>query len=280
MQAYPSDAHGVEARLRLARALQIKAEIQDAKVASEEVEKLLTEAERMARPEQMADVRFSRTSYRMRLLKTPNSQQRQQLYDLARSFQSSFPEDKRLASLLTEVATRFDHEPKRKRELLMDAQPLAKDEELKGRIADDLKRVEMLGQPVPLRFAPPEGKPVDVADYRGKAVALVFFAAWSQPAVEALDTIAKQVPKLPGDQMQIVGVSLDTKSAPLEALVKERKIGWPIICDGRGWESPLVRSLGINSLPTVWLLDREGRLVSLDGLESFSAQMRDVLTRR
>ena len=52
---------------------------------------------------------------------------------------------------------------------------------------------------------------------------------------------------------------------------------WPVACDGKGWESPLVRGLGINALPTVWLLDAHGRLRSLNALESAVAQARQLL---
>ena len=38
----------------------------------------------------------------------------------------------------------------------------------------------------------------------------------------------------------------------------------PVAFDGKGWESPLVRSLGINSLPTLWIVDRKGNLRALN----------------
>ena len=280
LREHTTDARTLEARLRLARILQLKADVQDARIASPEIEALIAEAERTAKPEQRADVRFARISYTMRRLRTPNAQERQHLFDLAKSFHASFPEDRRLAALLTEVATRFDHEPKRKRALLVDAHLLARDEELKARIADDLRRLDLLGEPVALKFQPPEGDAVDLADYRGKVVVLIFFAAWSQPAVEAIDTIEKALPKWPADDVQLFGVSLDTKPEPLEALARERKITWPVICDARGWESPIVRGVGINTLPTVWLLDREGKLRSLAGLDGLTTQVRELLLKR
>ncbi|MEQ1861899.1 MAG: TlpA disulfide reductase family protein [Chthoniobacteraceae bacterium] len=280
LRAHSQDPHAFEAKLRLARALQLKADVQDARIDSPEVEALLADAERTTRPEQRAEVRFARVSYMMRRLRTPDAKQRQHLYDLAKSFQASFPDDRRLAALLTEVATRFDHEPKRKRALLVDAQLVARDEELKARIADDLKRLDLLGEPIALRFQAPDGDAFDVATHRGKVVVLIFFAAWSQPSIDALATIEKALPKLPADHVQLFGVSLDNKREPLEALAIERKITWPVICDGRAWESPLVRGLGINTVPTVWLLDREGRLRSLDGLEGLISQVRELLPAR
>ncbi len=280
LREHPGDPRTLEAKLRLARTLQLKADVTDARITSPEVEALITEAERAAKPEQRADVRFARLSYSMRRWRTPTVQQRQFLYDQMRSFQSSFPEDRRLPALLTEIATRFDREPKRKRAMLVDAQVAARDEELKARIADDLRRLDLFGEIVPLRFAPSGGEVVDLADYHGKVIVLVFFAAWSQPAIEAIDTIEKALPKWPADEVQLFGVSLDSKLEPLETLARSKKITWPVVCDGRGWESPIVRGFGINSLPTVWLLDREGRLRSLDGLDGLVGQVKELLLQR
>ena len=280
LRAHPKDARSFEARLRLARILQIKADMQDAKIASPEIDGLIREAEKMARPEQRADVEFARLSYNMRTARDAGSEHRQRLLDATRVFQAAHPSDRRLAALLTEIATLFDSQPKTKHSLLVAAQQRAEDDDLKARIADDLRRVEMLGQPVALRFVPPQGDPVDVADYKGKPVVLVFFAAYSPPAIEAVLNLQKVVPSFPAEKVQFIGISLDTKPEPLEQFVESQKITWPIICDGKGWESPLVRSLGINALPTVWLLDAEGKLKSLNGLESTASQLKGILGSR
>ncbi len=278
IRRYPKDTRLFEAKLRLARTLQLKADVQDTRIVSPEVEALISEAEKTATPEQRADARFARVSYMMRRWRTPDLRERQHLFDLAKSFQASFPEDRRLAALLTEVASCFDREPKRKRALLVDAQIIARDDEMKARIADDLKRLDFFGEPITLRFAPPGEEAVDIAAHHGKVVVLVFFAAWSQPSLDALATIAQV--KWPADDVQLFGVSLDSKREPLENLAVERKITWPVICDGRGWESPIVRGFGINTLPTVWLLDREGRLRSLAGLDGLEGQVRELVKKR
>jgi peroxiredoxin len=280
LKQFPGETRRVEARLRLARVLQLQADVQDQKIASPEVEMLIGEAEKMAKPEHRADVEFARISYTMRSMRGPTAQQRQRMFDAARSFQAKHPTDRRLPGLLAEIATLFDLQPKTKQSLLIAAQSRATDEDLKSRIADDLRRLDLIGQEVSLRFQSPDGNVVDVADYRGKVVLVMFFASWSPPAVQAVINLQKTLPELPVDQVQIVGVSLDKNREPLERLATEQKIEWPIICDGKGWESPLVRSLGINSLPTTWLLDGEGRLRSLNGMISTGTQVKEIASAR
>lgn len=280
LREHSGDARALEARLRLARVLQFKAEVQDARIESPEIEALIAETERTANPEQRADVRFARISYTMRRWRVPTAHQRQILFDLVKAFQGSFPDDRRLAPLLTEIATRFDREPTRKRALLIDAQQIVRDDETKARIADDMRRLDLLGTPIALRFTPAGGDAVDLAAHHGKVVVLVFFAAWSHPSIEALTTIHEARRKWPADDVQLFGVSLDSQPEQLEALARELKIAWPVVCDGRGWESPLVRGFGINALPTVWLLDREGKLRSLAGLDGLDMQVRELLQKR
>ena len=140
-----------------------------------------------------------------------------------------------------------------------------------------IPRVESVGQPVPLSFKPSGDRTVDLADYRGKVVLLVFFAVWSEPSTAVLGDLQQAVAALPKDRVQLLGFSLDTKPEKLGDFMRAKKITWPVWCDGRGWESPLLRPLGINALPTVWLLDAKGNLRSLNALEGTVAQVRQLL---
>jgi peroxiredoxin len=172
---------------------------------------------------------------------------------------------------------RENMEPATKLKLLEDAAPLAKDDEIKARIADDLKRVRAFGKPVTLSGAGLRGAPVSAADFRGKPVLVVFFAAFSPPATTALEAVKRAVADLPRGSVQLLGVSLDDKREDAIEVVKEHGPALPVIWDGKGWESATVRGLGINTLPTVWLLDKQGRLRSLNALEGTASQVGQLL---
>ena len=277
---HPADIHAFEARLRLARLLQIRGDVQaDAKSLAEAV-RLLDALEKSATAGQKAEVDFARITFLMRTLRKPTAEQRARLLGKARKFQLDHPDDRRIAALLAEVATLFELQPETMRELLTDAQPLATDPQLKAQIEDDLKRVALFGQPLRLEFTTTRGEAFTIEQLRGSVVVLVFFAVWSGPSVNALDAVREATVKLRKDAIRIIGVSLDAKPEPLSALLKEKNIAWPVGYDGQGWESPLIRTLGINSLPAVWLLDKEGRLRSLDGLANLAGQARQLLDQR
>ena len=275
---HPGDAHTFEAKMRLSRLLRIRADFQSSDKARTESRQILDELRKTAStPEQHVEVDFAGVTALMASLRNATPALRDSLLSSVRKFQADHSDDRRLPALLVETATLFDSQPNIKEKLLHDAQPLTTDEELKGRIADDLKRLDFVGKEVPLRFEGAEGKKVDIADYRGKIVLLIFFADWSPPAMAALENLQKTLIRLPRDRVQAIGISLDEKQQDITNTVQRYHITWPVICDGKSWESPLVRSLGINTLPTVWLIDPKGHLRSLKGQDGTFEQVRQLL---
>lgn len=277
---HAADARTFDARLRLARLFGLRGEIQNSSKLRAESDRMLAALEKTATPLQRADIDFARLSQAMRRANSPTTMDREALLNRARRFQTAHPEDRRVPQVLAEIATLFDSRPETKRKLLLEAQPLASDEETKSRIADDLRRIELLGETLALAGPSTEGKPIDIADYRGRAVIVTFFATWSPQSLIALDALKRALAPFPKERVQLLCVSLDTKPEPLGELLKARAVTWPVIRDGQGWESPLIRNFGINTLPTVWLIDREGKLRSLDALETTSAQIKQLLGTR
>jgi len=66
------------------------------------------------------------------------------------------------------------------------------------------------------------------------------------------------------ESTQALGICLDNDPVMVPSMLADREIAWPVYCDGRGWQGELVRSLGINALPMLWIVDRNGILRSLD----------------
>lgn len=274
---HPRDARAFEAQLRLVRLLEIRGGFQGSEKARIEAAHLLAALEKAATPEQRAEVEFAKVTRLMRGAQKAPVAARTQLLSAARKFQADFPGDRRLAALLAEVATLFDRQPRTKTALLTDASALATDPGLKGRIADDLRRVDLLGTALKLSFTSVQGREVKIEDYRGRLVLVVFFADFSPPSTEALARLQKTLPTLPKGSVAALGVNLDPKRETLDALMKSTGLTWPVAFDGKSWEGELVRSFGINALPTVWLLDRDGKLRSLNALEDTAEQVRQLL---
>jgi peroxiredoxin len=259
--------------MRLARLLQIKAGMENSEAPRNEARRLLDELYKSAPADKRVEVDFARITFQMRAMRTANHADREQLLTMTRRFQAEHPDDRRLPRLLAEVAVLFDLEPETKRSLLTGAQAVAKDEELKHRLEDDLRRLDWLGKPIPLQCTTLGGKAIKLEESRGKVVLLVFFADWSPPSMEAIAKIQRAIEPIPKDRLQVLGISLDNKQEELATAISKSSISFPVGFDGRGWASPLVRSLGINILPTVWLIDQQGRLNSLNALDGTAEQI-------
>jgi peroxiredoxin len=277
LSQFGSDSRAFEARLRLSRLLQIRADFEKSEKLRVEARGWLDSAEKIAKPEQQVEIDFARVTYLMRAQRTAAVIDSQGLLSAVRGFQRKHPDDRRLPALLVEVSSLFESQPRTKRTLLSDAQALTRDAELKARIEDDLKRLDLLGEPLALNFQSLQGQSVDVVAMRGRVVVIVFFASWSPPSTAAMERVKQAVARFPGDRVGVVAVSLDQTSALAQQALREQGVNWPTACDGKGWMSPLVRGYGINALPTVWLLDAQGRLRSLDALDTLTSQLRQLV---
>ncbi len=270
--AHPKDPNIFEAKLRLARAMNIRARLLGEQEPAE-IGRILDELETVATGPQRAELEYARLSRQMRRLQgaRPSAVQRSSLLEAARKFQKSHPDDRRLCAVLAEVATLFESDPKTKAALVSDAEKLVKEPELKAQLADDRKRLALVNKPLGLHFPGIDGTNFDIKTQRGKVVVVMFFATWSAPSRAAFSELKERLAD--NESVRWVGISLDKEKAPLKAFLQQQKtpitVGW----DGRIWESPLVRSLGINSLPTVWIFDKQGVLRTLDGLEDTGKQI-------
>jgi alkyl hydroperoxide reductase subunit AhpC len=69
------------------------------------------------------------------------------------------------------------------------------------------------------------------------------------------------------DGFEVVGISLDDEVARerVKAIIKSKGAIWPIGFEGRTFnESTYAKQYAIKSLPTVWLLDKNGTIVDSD----------------
>ncbi|MGC3991801.1 MAG: TlpA disulfide reductase family protein [Chthoniobacteraceae bacterium] len=272
---YPTDEHALDVSLRLAHLLAVKSDLENNPSDQTEATALLDKlaADPALPVNRRGDVEFSRISLFMRGVKNGGDSMRGNLLERIRDFQKKLPTDPRLASLLTETANLFDDQPSKKQGLLLEAQALTKDDGLKHRIDDDLHRISLLNTPLALKFTATNGQPVDVAKLTGKVVVICFFATWSPPSLLMLD----HLPTWPDDQVQVIGISLDRDPHLVDQLLAESKITFPIACDGKGWQGRIVRGFSINALPTVWVLDRTGKLRVLNASDDPDAVVQALL---
>jgi hypothetical protein len=148
-------------------------------------------------------------------------------------------------------------------------------EQLRRDFADDAvtallssrwERIQCIGRPFPpWRFQSTAGAQHDTAAEVGHVVLIVVWAGYDQAArerVSEVEAFRRQHP-----EVRVLGVSLDETPDATAIAAQALQVDWPQFNDGRGWGNAFVRAWGVRELPTVFVLDRAGRLlgVAADG---------------
>jgi len=129
--------------------------------------------------------------------------------------------------------------------------------------AGALRRLDLVGKPIGIKGTSLRGETVDTSQSRGKTVLVVFWASWGGQSVRReLPDLVKLFGKYQSKGLEIVGVSLDNERGELEAYLKEQPMGWPQIFEAGGIDSRLATEYGIISLPTMFLIDGQGKVVN------------------
>lgn len=108
-----------------------------------------------------------------------------------------------------------------------------------------------------------DGNPISLAEYRGKVVLLDFWAVWCGPCLGEIPRIRAVYEKYHDNGFEVIGVSLDEDEATLRAYIKENEMPWRHIFDGQKWSGHLVEQYGVRSIPAPFLIDREGKVISV-----------------
>jgi len=105
-----------------------------------------------------------------------------------------------------------------------------------------------------------DGKPIRLADYRGKFVLLNFWQPASHPELDRL----KQLHADYGDpgKLQIIGLGGSDTLKEVQDYTVERKIEWPEIYFGEQWDQGIAKQYALPGLPYILLIDPEGKITA------------------
>lgn len=113
-----------------------------------------------------------------------------------------------------------------------------------------------------LEFVAFDGRKVNVADLKGKVVLIDFWATWCKPCTAVMPQVKSVYERYHSMGFEIVGISFDSSRSDLKNYIAEQDLAWAQYFDGRGWDSKIGERFSIRSIPTMWLLDKQGRVIS------------------
>ena len=109
-------------------------------------------------------------------------------------------------------------------------------------------------------FALPDlnGTQVSLADQRGKVVFFFFWATWCPPCRAEMPSMEKLYTRFKDNDFTILAVNLGENEAQVRAFKESFKLNFPILLDA---DSSTGMIYGAISVPTTYLIDRDGRII-------------------
>jgi thiol-disulfide isomerase/thioredoxin len=123
------------------------------------------------------------------------------------------------------------------------------------------RRLESVGKPLALSGTAIDGKSVAIESLRGRPVLVHYWATWCEPCKVDIAQIRELYAKYGPKKFAVVGIALDSNKAELAKFLAAKPIPWPQLHEAGGLDGRLAEELGVLTLPTMILIDADGKVV-------------------
>ncbi len=140
-----------------------------------------------------------------------------------------------------------------------------------------------IGQKAPNFSGPnPEGKTISLKESLGKVTIIDFWASWCAPCRKENPNVVALYNEFHSKGLNIIGVSLDREGEATkwkEAIAND-KLTWNHVSNLKFWEEPIAKQYNIQSIPSTFILDKNGVIVAknLSGAE-LKAKISELLAK-
>jgi cytochrome c biogenesis protein CcmG/thiol:disulfide interchange protein DsbE len=121
-----------------------------------------------------------------------------------------------------------------------------------------VQRFEVRKEAPPFSLRDLDGEPTSLSDFKGKPVLMMFWALWCPSCREEIPVFNKYFSKRQ-DQVAILLLAIDgEREKRIRRYVQKEKITLPVLLDVK---EKVARAFGVNFIPVVLLIDREGWVI-------------------
>ncbi len=142
------------------------------------------------------------------------------------------------------------------------------------------KRIVRTGQIAPLfSQKSSNGSDLSLESLKGNYVLLDFWASWCVPCRQENPLLTELYNLYKKRNLKIVGISLDEQKSSWLNAVQQDRMMWNQISDLKGWKNEVAVLYGIGSLPALFLLDTELKIVEINPDLALLKKKLDALLR-
>ena len=142
--------------------------------------------------------------------------------------------------------------------------------------AGAIARLSLEGRQFGLAGKTLDGKQIDTETMAKSPILVHYWASWCGPCKEDMAELRKLQAKYARQNLQIIGVNLDTEpKVATEFLANSKSFPWPHVQEQGGFESDLAVGLGVLSVPVTILIGGDGKVVKRTS--HFSKEMEQAL---
>lgn len=123
------------------------------------------------------------------------------------------------------------------------------------------RRLQLVGQPLDLSGTTVDGRTLSLRQFKGVPVLVHYWATWCEPCKVDMARIRELQQRYGQQKLAVVGIALDGDGAVLRRFLADRPLPWPQLHEPDGLDGRLAEELGVLTLPTMLLLDKNGVVV-------------------
>ena len=128
--------------------------------------------------------------------------------------------------------------------------------------AGAVRRLTSVGKPIDFAGRTIQGKDFRLASLKGKPVVIHYWATWCEPCKQDMKLLRRLQAAYARRGLEIVGVNVDGSRDQAVDYLRKNPLPWTqLFADGGLESSPLANRLGVQTLPTMLLVDPNGRVV-------------------
>lgn len=132
----------------------------------------------------------------------------------------------------------------------------------KKQVEDAIAQDKLLkpGMPIPIvAYNDPAGKPVSIADYKGKILLIDFWASWCGPCRTSIPKVKEVYNKYREKGFDVLSISIDKDEKAWRKAMSEENMPW-----SQTLSPDMNKTMDLflfSGIPTLYLVDREGKII-------------------